>query len=100
MRPMLGKTKWWEKKAIENKADSKHYKTWCVIERITNMRHVQNKWEAEFDVEYVAVAWDNVPAVVDFTTNMFVKRPHIGNLTREEAVAMAKMLNFVGKVEE
>ena len=90
MRPMLGKKKWWEKKAVENKAESKHYKNWCVIR---HLRHSPNTFNLH--VVYKAVAWDNVPESIDLDTGRYVKQPHIKDLTRAEAVAMAKMLNFV-----
>ena len=91
---MWGKKKWWETKAIENKAESKHYKTWCVIKVVVGF--VPNQWDPAY--KYKAVAWDNVPESIDFDTGSFVKRPHIQNLTQEEAVAMAKMLNFTEEV--
>lgn len=93
MRPMLGKTKWWEKKAVENKAESKHYKTWCVIKKLTHSPNTFN-----LHVVYKAVAWDNVPDLVDRETGRLTKRPYIKDLTRAEAVAMAKMLNFTEEV--
>ena len=95
MRPMLGKTKWWEKKAVENKAESKHYKTWCVIKKA---KFAPNT--LDIHIVYKAVSWDNVPEVVDRETGRFTKQFHIKDLTRAEAVAMAKMLNYVGEVIE
>lgn len=97
MRPMK---KWWEKKAHENLEVKKHYKDWCVIKRMTNMRHVPNKWEAEYDYEYVASARSNALEWYDPTTGKLTKSTHVDNLTRAEAIAMAKMLNFVGEVDE
>ena len=90
---MWGKKKWWETKAIENKAESKHYKTWCVIKQ---MRSCPNT--LVINIVYKAVAWDNVPEVVDRETGRFTKQFHIKDLTRAEAVAMAKMLNFTEEV--
>ena len=68
MRPILGKTKWWEKKAKENLETKKHYKAWCVIARIKNMRHVPTKWRIEYEYEYVAVTRGNAPEYYDHNT--------------------------------
>jgi hypothetical protein len=53
-----------------------------------------------FDVEYVAVGKCNVPQHYDVQSNQFIQVIHVDKLTKEEAFAMAKMLNFVGKDEE
>lgn len=90
---MWGKKKWWETKAIENKAESKHYKTWCVIKQ---MKYSPNM--LVINIVYKAVSWDNVPESIDLDTGRYVKQPHIKDLTRAEAVAMAKMLNFTEEV--
>lgn len=89
---MWGKKKWWETKAIENKAESKHYKTWCVVKQA---RYSPNMG---LHIVYKASSWDNVPDLVDRETGRLTKRPHIKDLTRAEAVAMAKMLNFTEEV--
>lgn len=97
MRPMK---KWWEKKAHENLEAKKHYKAWCVIRRVTYMHHNINKWEPDFEYEYVATARSNAPEWYDPTTDKLTRSAHVDNLTQAEAIAMAKMLNFVGEVEE
>lgn len=100
MRPILGKTKWWEKKAKENLETKKHYKAWCVIKRVKNFQHDINKWEGVYSYEYVAVGRSNAPEYYDPARGKLRKATHVDHLTRAEAIAMAKMLNFVGEVEE
>ncbi|NCX56649.1 MAG: hypothetical protein EBW87_05565 [Burkholderiaceae bacterium] len=97
MKPMLGKAKWWEKKTVENAKFKSHYKAWCVIERVSGMRPTKDG--LLFDIEYVAVGKCNVPQYYDPETMTFKQGIHVDNLTKEEAFAMAKMLNFVGKDE-
>ena len=97
MRPLK---KWWEKKAHENLETKQHYKDWCVIRRVTNVRHDPNRWEASYDYEYLAVSRGNAPEYYDNTRGKIRKSTHVDNLTQAEAVAMAKMLNFVGEVDE
>lgn len=99
MRPILGKTKWWEKKAKENLETKKHYKNWCVIKRIKSAQHDVNKWEPDYYYEYLAVARSNAPEYYHVTGKL-KKSTHVDNLTQAEAVAMAKMLNFVGEIDE
>jgi hypothetical protein len=98
MKPMLGKPKWWERKTVENAKFKSHYKAWCVIRR-ANMRLVSGSgfW---FEYKYVAVSKWNVPERYDVESKQFKQVIHVDKLTKEEAVAMAKMLNFVGEVEE
>ena len=97
MRPLK---KWWEKKAKENLEIKKHYKSWCVIKRITSVRHDPNKWESAYDYEYVPLVRGNAPEYYDPERGRLRKAVHVDNLTQAEAIAMAKMLNFVGEVEE
>lgn len=94
MRPILGKTKWWEKKPKENQTDNKHYKSWCVIARIKNIRHVPSKWGAEYEYEYMAVTRSNAPEYYDPERGKLRKALKVDHLTKAEAIAMAKMLNF------
>jgi len=97
MRPLK---KWWEKKAKKNLATKKHYKAWCVIRRVKSVRQNPQKWEPDYEYEYLAVGRSNAPEYYDNTTGKIVKSAHVDNLTKEEAYAMAKMLNFVGEVEQ
>lgn len=97
MRPLK---KWWEKKAKENLETKKHYKQWCVIARIKNVRHDPNKWEGVYEYEYLPVVRSNAPEYYDPETGKLTKSVRVDNLTQAEAYAMAKMLNFVGEVEE
>lgn len=97
MRPLK---KWWEKKAHENLEVKRHYKDWCVIRRVTYVHHNVNKWKADYEYEYLAVVRSNAPEYYDPNTGKIRKSAHVDNLTQAEAIAMAKMLNFVGEVEE
>lgn len=97
MKPLK---KWWEKKSVDNAKSNSHYKNWCVIRRISNLRHDPNKWISAFEYEYVAVVRSNAPQYYEPATGMFNDSVHVDKLTKEEAFAMAKMLNFVGEVEE
>ena len=99
MKPMLGKPKWWERKTVENAKFKSHYKAWCVIRQMNNMR-VTRSGGFEFEWKYVAIGKCNVPEYYDSETMKLKQAIHVDNLTQAEAVAMAKMLNFVGKDEE
>jgi hypothetical protein len=90
--------KWWEKKSVENAKSKSHYKNWCVIRRVNNMRATRSGG-FEFEWQYVAVSKWNVPERYDVESNQFKQAIHVDKLTKEEAFAMAKMLNFVGEVE-
>ena len=92
MRPLK---KWWEKKSVDNAKSNSHYKNWCVIKRVKNFQHDINKWEGVYSYEYVAVGRSNAPEWYDPQTMKIVKSVYIDNLTKAEAIAMAKMLNFV-----
>jgi hypothetical protein len=92
---MWGKKKWWETKTKENQTDDRHYKPWCVIKRVKNFQHDINKWEGVYSYEYVAVGRSNAPEYYDPQTMKLVKSVYVDNLTKAEAIAMAKMLNFV-----
>ena len=99
MRPLK---KWWEKKAHENLEVKQHYKSWCVIRRVTNVRYDTNKWVSnyDYDYEYLAIVRSNAPEYYDNETGKIRKSTHVDNLTQAEAIAMAKMLNFVGEIDE
>lgn len=99
MRPLK---KWWEKKAKENLEVKQHYKNWCVIKRVKSVLRNHTKWEPdyEYEYEYLAIVRGNAPEYYDNETGKIRKSTHVDNLTQAEAIALAKMLNFVGEVEQ
>ena len=86
---------WWQKKAKENQADKSHYKNWCVIKVVVRRLHDPNTWNVRYIEEYRAVGKGNAPQYYDNETGKLKKDIEIDNLTKHEAIACAKGLNFL-----
>ena len=87
---------WWQRKATDNQTDPSHRKTWCVIKLTGFLRQDINGRVIGVDpARYVAVGKSNAPQYYDPTTGKLKKAIEVNNLTKQEAIACAKGLNFL-----
>lgn len=86
---------WWQKKATDNnQPDKSHYKNWCVIKVAVAYRHDPTKWAGVYTYQYRAVGKVNAPQYYDPETGKLTRGVEVDNLTKQEAYAVAKGLNF------
>jgi hypothetical protein len=89
---------WWVKKAKDLQADKTHYKNWCVIKVVVgygDIRTTLNGLEADAIFKYRAVGRMNAPQYYDDETGKLKKSIEVDNLTKHEAICVAKGLNFL-----
>lgn len=85
---------WWQRKSKDNQTDKSHYKDWCVIKVAVGFRHVPHQWDAVYMYKYKACARLNAPQHFD-EFGKLRKAIEVDNLTKHEAHAVAKGLNFL-----
>ena len=86
---------WWVKKAKDLQADKPHYKNWCVIKVAVAYRHDPSRWSGVYTYQYRAVGKANAPQYYDPETGKLTRGVEVDNLTKQEAYACAKGLNFL-----
>ena len=84
---------WWQKpKGQSRKSPDREYaKNWCVFVQRLGVYDI-NSWKTNLIVRYTACAKLNVPSFLHQTQEEIVV---MDNLTKAEAVACAKGLNFL-----
>ena len=89
---------WWQSKANDNEGkhvkDLPYAKNWCVIKVAVGYRHLPNQWDPVYTYQYKAVGRANAPQFYDPETGKLKKYTEMDNLTKQEAIACAKGLNF------
>ena len=86
---------WWVKKAKDLQADKTHYKNWCVIKVLVSKVNNTHGWSVHYTEEYRAVGRMNAPQYYDPETGKLTKSVEVDNLTKHEAICVAKGLNFL-----
>lgn len=86
------KKPWWQRKSKENQTDKTHYKDWCVI-HIARFENRLNTFAPVIVIEYKACPKLNVPVIYN-AEGKLEECVSVSNLTKAEAYAVAKGLNF------
>ena len=87
---------WWQKKAGDNEGkhakDLPYAKNWCVI-KVARLHYGLHNWNHEVYYTYRAVGRSNAPQYYD-DHGKLKKSIEVDNLTKHEAICVAKGLNF------
>lgn len=92
------KKPWWQKKAKEHEGkhakDVPYARSWCVIKVHGGYRQLPNQWLNEAIYVHKAVVRSNAPQYWNEERQKYVSSAVIDYLTKAEAHACAKGLNF------